>query len=116
MASTTAILKDTVFFDAGSLTAAGVTSTFIAGQNNQISATYFVIQTKVENIGTNVVLRIEGSLDNIDFFNLNSADTTITTNGITGFVATNLPLKGIRARLVSISGGTPTVHFQISAK
>jgi hypothetical protein len=68
-------------------------------------------QVTVSGIGTNVVVRFEGSLDGTNFFNLSSAnvDTTITANGTYGYALSGCPVQFARLRLVSISGGTPSV-------
>lgn len=74
-------------------------------------------QVTVTDIGTNVVVRFEGSLDNTNFFNLDQggADTTITANGTYGFALNGCPVKHIRLRLVSLSGGTPSVATVVGA-
>jgi len=86
------------------LTAVGVTA---AQKSTGANATF---QVTVANIGTNVVIRFEGSLDNASYFNLatNQVDYTITANGTYGYVL-YAPVQYLRLRLVSISGGTPTV-------
>jgi hypothetical protein len=68
-------------------------------------------QVTVSNIGTNVVIRFEGSLDGTNFFNLSSTntDTTITANGTYGYALSGCPVQYARLRLVSISTGTPSV-------
>ena len=67
-------------------------------------------QVTVKDVGTNVVIRMEGSLDNENYFNLaaRNVDYTLTENGTYGYVLF-APVQFIRLRLVSISGGTPTV-------
>lgn len=86
------------------LTAPGVTS---AQQTTGASLTFQVV---VSGIGTNVVIRMEGSLDDVSYFNLaaDSADYTITANGTYGYVLF-APVLYVRLRLVSLSGGTPSV-------
>lgn len=93
------------------LTAAGTTTAVEVTSN---SVTY---QVTVTDIGTNVVVRFEGSLDNTNFFNLDQggADTTITANGTYGFALNGCPVKHIRLRLVSLSGGTPSVATVVGA-
>ncbi len=63
-----------------SLTAAGTTSSV------EVNAHAVTFQVTVSDIGTNVVVRFEGSLDDTNFFNLDedATDTTITANGTTG--------------------------------
>ncbi len=95
----------------GTLTAAGVgTAVLCAGVN-------LTFQIVVSSISTNVVVRFEGSLDNTNFFNLDqsNADTTITANGTFGFALSGCPVKFVRLRLVSISGGTPSVIGTLGA-
>ena len=59
----------------GTLTSAGVTG-FAGGE----SADNAVFSVTVSSIGTNVVIRLEGSVDATNWFNLdsNNVDTTIT--------------------------------------
>jgi hypothetical protein len=67
-------------------------------------------QVTVSGIGTNVVVRFEGSVDGAGYFNLASSgsDYTITANGTTGYVL-YAPVRFVRVRLVSASGGSPVV-------
>jgi hypothetical protein len=87
------------------LTAAGVTLT------QTVTGADMTFQVTVSSIGTNVVIRFEGSLDGTNFFNLSSAnvDTTITANGTYGYALSGCPVQFARLRLVSLSGGTPSV-------
>jgi hypothetical protein len=96
----------------GTLTAAGVTS-FANGE----SADNGLFQVTVSGIGTNVVVRFEGSLDATNWFNLdaNNFDTTITANGTTGYAISQAPVAFFRGRLVSSVGGTPSVQFTFAA-
>lgn len=86
----------------GSLTAPGASSAIQTGLN-----THHTIAVTVVDINTNVVLRVEGSLDGTNWFNLSdlNQDTTITENGTYGFMATGMLYK-IRVNFVSESGGT----------
>jgi hypothetical protein len=92
----------------GSLTSAGVST----AQTTRGGSMTF--QVTVADIGTNVVVRFEGSLDGTSYFNLNAAnaDFTITANGTTGYFLV-APVRFVRFRLVSLSGGTPTVSCLI---
>jgi hypothetical protein len=95
----------------GTLTSAGVgTAILCVGVN----MTY---QVTVSSIGTNVVIRFEGSLDGTNYFNLDQSntDTTLTSNGTFGFSLSGCPVRYTRLRLVSISGGTPSVTGLIGA-
>jgi hypothetical protein len=95
----------------GTLTSAGVTE--FANSSESDNA---VFQVTVTTIGTNVVVRFEGSLDATNWFNLdsNNVDTTITANGTYGYSMMQAPVPYVRGRLVSISTGTPTVVFKVS--
>jgi hypothetical protein len=95
----------------GTLTSAG------AGSAVQCGGVSMTFQITVSNIGTNVVIRFEGSLDGSSYFNLDSAnaDTTITANGTYGYALSGCPVKYIRLRLVSLSGGTPSVAGLVGA-
>ena len=95
------------FTTATALTAAGTTADVpVTGAKD------FVVQVNVTDIDTNVVVRVEGTLDGTNYFNCDTAgDTTITANGVTAFTMQNIPLRSLRGRLVSISGGTPSVEF-----
>lgn len=66
------------------------------------------VQIVVAAIDTNVVVRLEGSLDNSNWFNLNDAgtDTTITANGTYQMHKDNFACKYFRFTFVSESGGT----------
>lgn len=95
----------------GTLTAAGATD--YASSSGSDNATF---QVTVSSIGTNVVIRFEGSLDATNWFNLdsNNVDTTITANGTTGYTMMQAPVAFMRGRLVSLSGGTPSVVFKVA--
>ena len=114
--TTPAMFNDTLFFYPTALTATGVTSVCTVADQDNYSPINFGFQVTVANIGTSVVVRFEGSLDNTNFFPLAASDTTISANGTTGYNITNFPLKAIRCRLVTINTGTPTVTFIMSAK
>lgn len=92
------------------LTQAGVTNAL------QCGAAAVVFQVTVQSIGTNVVVRFEGSLDGTNYFNLStgSVDYTLTANGTYGYVLA-APVRYVRLRLVSLSGGTPTVSSKVGA-
>lgn len=93
------------------LTSAGVTSAV------QTAGSNLLFQVTVSDIGTNVVIRFEASLDDENYFNLDSeeSDTTLTANGTFGYSLSSCPVKFVRVRLVSLSGGTPTVATKVGA-
>ena len=93
-------------------TATALTATGTTADVPSVGAEDFVVQVNVSSIGTSVVVRIEGTLDGTNYFNCDSAgDTTISANGSTAFSIQNVPLRAIRGRLVTITGGTPSVEF-----
>jgi hypothetical protein len=94
-----------------SLTATGVT------QSARVNASALTFQVTISGIGTNVKIRLEGSLDDSGFFNLDESeeDTTLTTNGTFGYALSACPVEFVRLRLVSISGGSPTVATKVGA-
>lgn len=94
---------DTVTLD--TLSSAGATT------SQTVTGSDMTFQVTVSSIGTNVVIRFEGSLDGTNFFNLSSAnvDTTLTANGTYGYALSGCPVQFARLRLVSLSGGTPAV-------
>ena len=94
--------------DLGSLSSAGVTA---AQETRGESMTF---QVTLASVGTNVVVRFEGSLDGTSYFNLNAAGTdyTLTANGTTGYYLV-APVRYVRFRLVSLSGGTPSVSCKL---
>ena len=100
-------------------TTAALTSLTAAGTTNSIkvNAQAVTFQVTVSSIGTNVVIRLEGSLDDSSFFNLDQdeLDTTITANGTRAFALNGCPVEYVRLRLVSVSGGTPTVATVVGA-
>jgi hypothetical protein len=93
---------DTAPLDA--LTAPGVT------EAQKSTGAYLSFQVTVSGIGTNVVIRLEGSLDGNNYFNLatGNIDYTLTEDGTYGY-ALLAPVQFVRTRLVSVSGGTPSV-------
>ena len=92
----------------GTLTAAGTTDFQALGPQDNL-----VFQVQLTSVGTNVVIRLEGSVDATNWFNLNAAgDTTLTANGTYGYALVQTPVPYVRGRLVSLSGGTPSVVFK----
>jgi hypothetical protein len=97
----------------GSLTAPGAGPVIDVSGNN-LELTFAVT---VVGVGTNVVVRLEGSLDEAHWFNLSAdeEDITLTVNGTTGYNVTDTPLKAVRMRLVSFTGGSPTVSGVVAS-
>ena len=114
--SSSPIFTDTLFCYPIALTATGPTTTCVVAVQDLCAPINYGFQVTVASIGTSIVVRFEGSLDGTNFFALAATDTTISANGTTGYNVTNFPLKAVRGRLVTITTGTPTVTFIISAK
>ena len=67
-------------------------------------------QYTISNINTNAVVRVEGSIDGTNYYNLDQdGDTTKTANGTYGFKLSDTPLFKVRFVFVSESGGTDAV-------
>jgi len=95
--------------DLGSLSSAGATvSQLTTGIN-------LCFQVTASSIGTNVQFRLEGSLDDINYFNLDDEeqDTTLTADGTYGYALSGCPVKFVRLRLTGISGGSPTISAKV---
>ena len=106
MPSANALLQSRPFVTLDVLTAEGVTENGLS-----YGAQAITYQVTVSGIGTSVVVRFEGSLDSVNYFNLNenSVDTTITANGTTGYCLSGCPINYARLRLVTINGGSQSV-------
>jgi len=81
----------------------------------QTTGMNFALQITVADIGTNVVIRLEASVDGLNYFNLdeNDSDITITSNGTYGYALSGCPVQYVRIRLVSFDGGSPTVSSKM---
>ena len=112
MPSTDERLQSKQFVTLDTLTAVGVTENGLS-----YGAQAITYQVTVASIATSVVIRFEGSLDGVDYFNLNQddADYTILTNGTTGYCLSGCPVNYARLRLVTINGGSPSVATVIGA-
>jgi hypothetical protein len=70
------------------------------------------LQITVASLDTNVVVRFEGSFDGTNWFNMDSADLTLTSNGTYAIHSEKLA-QYVRGTFVSESGGTAaTVTFK----
>ena len=99
--------QDTLFFDGGEFTAPGVTSDVLTYENNYFSTSDYTLVATVTNINTEVVVRLEGSIDGTRFGPLIS--NCITKNGTYIYNITGSPVKYVRARFFSETGGTDAV-------
>ena len=75
----------------------------------------FLLSATVSSINTNVIVRLDGSLDGVNYGPIISGQT-ITANGTSFYSVTNFPVKYIQPVFVSESGGTAAVvSLSISA-
>lgn len=82
---------------------------------NRSAPKTFLFATTVATINTNVVVRLDGSLDGTNYAPIISGQT-ITGDGTYFYNVTNMPVKYIQPVFVSESGGTTAVvTFGISA-
>lgn len=82
---------------------------------NRYSPKTFLMAVTVATINTNVVVRLDGSLDGTNYAPIISGQT-ITANGTSFYSVTNTPVKYIQPVFVSESGGTAAVvTFGLSA-
>lgn len=95
--------------DMGVLTTTGLTNVVNMEQYDNA-----LFQVTVADIGSSVTVRIEGSVDSVSWFNLDAMedDTVLAGNGTTAFSVQNTPVPFLRGRVVTISGGTPTITFK----
>ncbi len=93
-------------FAVGDLTAVGVTNVYLMK-----AALDLMFQFRIRDIGTNVIVRAEGSLDGREWFNLDAGDEDyeITADGIYSMVYQGY-LSFVRLNWVSSSGGSPTIR------
>jgi len=72
----------------------------------QVTApTYYTLVTTVAGINTNVVSKLEGSIDNTNWTEL-LAGETITSNGTTHRTVSGAAVRYVRPAFVSEAGGT----------
>ena len=107
--------QDTIFDISPALTAPGTGNLLQVAVNNFFSTKNYTLFAIVENINTNVVVALNGSIDGVNWSKL-ITNQTITSNGTTHYNIANHPVKYIQPVFVSESGGTAaTVTFQVAA-
>ena len=84
-------------------------------QNNFFSTRDYTLIVTVASVNTNVIVRLEGSVDGTNYAPI-IANQTITANGTTAYSVAGRPVKWIRTNWVSEAGGTAaTVTFNVAA-
>jgi hypothetical protein len=99
--------QDTIFDQQG-FTAPGDGTSLQVAVNNTFSTKTYALYVTVASINTNVVVALDGSVDNTNWARL-IANQTITGNGTTVYTVANTPAKYVRPVFVSESGGTAAV-------
>jgi hypothetical protein len=106
--------QQTVFFQFPELTAPGVTDAVDVYVVNYLSTRNYTLAVTVTNINKSLVVRLDGSIDGVNFAPLIS--NTITENGHYIFNSSGSPVKKIRANFLEEAGGTDVVvQFDIAA-
>ena len=97
--------RDTVFSTDTELAQPQLGTLTQVAENNLLSTKDYTLIVTVTNINTNVVVQLDGSIDNTNFAQIIGAQT-ITANGQYVYCVSGRPVKFVRPRFVSESGGT----------
>ena len=107
--------QDTIFSTESTLSAPAVGTALQVAVNNLFSTKDYTLIVTVASVNTNVVVRLEGSVDGTNYAPI-IANQTITANGTTIYSVSGRPVKWIRTNFVSETGGTAaTVTFSVAA-
>ncbi len=107
--------QDTIFSTESTLSAPAVGTALQVAVNNLFSTKDYTLIVTVASVNTNVVVRLEGSVDGTNYAPI-IANQTITANGTTAYSVSGRPVKWIRTNFVSETGGTAaTVTFSVAA-
>ena len=107
--------QDTIFSTESTLSAPAVGTALQVAQNNFFSTRDYTFIVTVASVNTNVIVRLEGSIDGTNYAPI-IANQTITANGTTAYNVSGRPVKWIRTNWVSEAGGTAaTVTFSVAA-
>jgi hypothetical protein len=106
--------QQTLFFYPDALTAPGVTEAYDVYVINYLSTRNYTLLVTVSGINTSVIVRLDGSLDKVNFGPMIS--NTITEDGTYIYNINGNPVKQVRANFLKETGGTTAkVTFSISA-
>jgi hypothetical protein len=106
--------QQTVFFSPSTLSNPGVTESYEVYTPNYLSTRHYTLMVIVTNIDTNVVVRLEGTLNGTDYGAMIS--NTITVDGTYTYNVSGFPMKKIRANFLrSVGGNNARVTFQMAA-
>ena len=106
--------QDTIFTQDTTLSTAGDGTALQVAQNNFFATKDYTLITVVASIGTNVIVRLDGSIDGTNYAPIIAAKT-ITTDGSHAYSVSGMPVKWIKPVFISKSGGSPTVTIHIAA-
>jgi hypothetical protein len=107
--------QDTLFFTPEALDAPGTTAEFPVWENNLFATSTYSLIVTVTNIDSNVVVRLEGTIDNTNWGALISS--TVFNDGTYHLNINGAPVKKIRGNFLSESGGTNAiVKMSMSAR
>jgi hypothetical protein len=107
--------QDTIFSVESTLSAPAVGTALQVAVNNTFSTRDYTFIVTVANVDTNVIVRLEGSVDGTNYAPI-IANQTITANGTTVYSVSGRPVKWLRTNWVSEAGGTAaTVTFNVAA-
>lgn len=96
------------------LTAPGVTEALDVHVSNYLSTRNYTLIATVSNIDTSVVVRLDGSIDGVNYGPLLS--NTITENGTYPYYVGGAPVGFLRGNFFKETGGTnAVVTFSIAA-
>ena len=106
--------QQTVFFYPPTLFIPGVTQPYDVYTTNYLSTRNYTLIATVQNIDTNVVVRLEGSLDGENYGAMIS--NTIIENGTYAYNVGGFPVKFIRGNFFKrVGGNNANVTFQMAA-
>ena len=106
--------QDTIFKQGSALDAPGDGAALQVAQNNFFATKTYTLIAIVASIGTNVKVRLDGSIDGTNYAPIIS-DKTITSDGTSIYTVSDTPVKWIKPVFISESGGSPTVTFHLAA-
>ncbi len=106
--------QQTLLKDFPELTAPGITESIDVHVTNYLSTRNYTLIATVTNINTSVVVRLDGSIDGINYGPLIS--NTITENGTYPYYVNGAPVGFLRCNFLKETGGTDAVvKFSIAA-
>ena len=108
--------QDTIFFTDATLITPGDGTSLQVALNSFFATKSYTLMVTVTEIDTNVVVRLDGSIDGTNYAPIIPAQT-ITSNGTYAYSVADRPVKYIKGVFVSASGGdnSATVTFNLAA-